>query len=291
MTELDVHTHLVPINAGRLQSIAGVQWTPGEQALVVDGHRVGMKQLFDAQRLLEWMDASGVRKALVSVPPPVYRQDLAEEAALEWVTYLNEELAAVCAKSDRLSPLFYLPTEHPRLLEKLLERAANGHFAGIAIAAGGHPAIDYSQAVYAPVWEWMQARGSFVFIHPGTCRDARLANFYLENLVGNPYETAVAATHLVMAGVPSRYPAIRFCLAHAGGMFTSIVGRLQKGFDTRRPGVDLSVEPPLQAARRFYSDCIAHHPSALRLAQDVFGVDKVLFGSDWPFPMGLDRPE
>jgi aminocarboxymuconate-semialdehyde decarboxylase len=36
-----------------------------------------------------------------------------------------------------------------------------------------------------------------------------------------------------------------------------------------------------------YADCIAHHPSALRLAQDIFGPDHVLFGSDWPFPMGL----
>ena len=120
------------------------------------------------------------------------------------------------------------------------------------------------------------------------CRDTRLAKFYLENLVGNPYETAVAAAHLVMAGVPSRFPRIRFCLAHAGGMFTTLVGRTQRGFDTLRPDVDLDVEPPLQAARRFYADCIAHHPATLRHAKEVLGEDKVLFGSDWPFPMGLD---
>jgi aminocarboxymuconate-semialdehyde decarboxylase len=136
----------------------------------------------------------------------------------------------------------------------------------------------------------MHGNASFVFIHPGACRDARLSNFYLENLLGNPVETGVAASHLVMAGVPSKYPGIRFCLAHAGGVFAGIVGRLQKGFDTKRPGVDLGVEQPLQAARRFWVDCIAHHPAQLRLAEEVFGADKVLFGSDWPFPMGLQRP-
>lgn len=289
-TELDVHTHLIPVNEARLSAIAGVQWLADDRALVIEGHRVGIKALFDPARLVDWLDANSVRRALVSIPPPAYRQDLDERAALEWVTYLNEELEAICSRSHgRLGALFYLPMEHPALLTPLLETAAAGHFEGVALAAGGHPTIDYSSPAYANAWEWMQARASFVFIHPGACRDERLSKFYLENLLGNPYETGVAAAHLTMAGVPSHYPAIRFCLAHAGGMFTGIVGRLQKGFDTNRPGVDVGVEPPLQAARRFYVDCIAHHPSALRLARDVFGDDKVLFGSDWPFPMGMER--
>jgi aminocarboxymuconate-semialdehyde decarboxylase len=181
--------------------------------------------------------------------------------------------------------------EHPALHERLLEREVAGTFAGFAVAAGGHPAIEYSRADYQPLWEALDDRASFVFVHPGACRDERLSMFYLENLVGNPYETAVAAAHLVMAGVPARFPGIRFCLAHAGGMFTSIVGRLQKGLDTARPDVDLSIEAPVQAARRFYVDCIAHHPTILRAARDLFGEDKVLFGSDWPFPMGLQKPE
>jgi aminocarboxymuconate-semialdehyde decarboxylase len=181
--------------------------------------------------------------------------------------------------------------EHPGLHQALLDLEASGRFAGFALAAGGHPAIEYSRSEHQPLWEALDRRTSFVFVHPGACRDERLSRFYLENLVGNPYETAVAAAHLVMAGVPSRYPAIRFCLAHAGGMFTSIVGRLQKGLDTSRPDVDPSMEPPLQAARRFYVDGIAHHPTTLRAARDLFGEDKVLFGSDWPFPMGLQKPE
>jgi len=133
----------------------------------------------------------------------------------------------------------------------------------------------------------MNDREMFGFIHPGTCQDCRLAAFYMENLVGNPYETGIAATHLVMAGVPARYPKIRFCLAHAGGTFPALVGRLQHGFETRRPGLNLSVEHPLKAARRFFADGIAHHPGTLKLAKEVLGSDHIFFGSDWPFPMGL----
>ena len=125
-------------------------------------------------------------------------------------------------------------------------------------------------------------------MHPAHCEDTRLAAFYLNNLIGNPMETGIAAAHLVMASVPSRYPDIRFCLAHAGGTFASLIGRMQRGLDTSRPGVNLEMEPPLQSARRFYVDCIAHHSGALELAKNVFGSSHVLYGSDWPFPMGLD---
>lgn len=292
MIELDVHAHLAPINAARLSGIPGVQWLAAEHALLVDGHRVGVRALFEPERLVAWMDQNSVRRALVSIPPPLCRQHLPEPESLAWVRYLNEEMLAICeASGGRLGAMFYLPLEHADSLPGLLQECGQGNFEGVALAAGGHPGVEYSQARYVPLWEWLDARGSFVFIHPGACADPRLARFYLENLVGNPYETGVAATHLVMAGIPARYPRIRFCLAHAGGMFTGLVGRLQRGFDTSRPGVDIALEPPIQAARRFYGDCIAHHPSGLRMAKDILGEDKILFGSDWPFPMGLERPD
>jgi aminocarboxymuconate-semialdehyde decarboxylase len=290
MIDLDVHTHLIPVNAERLTGIPGVRWLPEEQAMVIDGHRVGIKSLFQPQKLIDWMDRRGVQRALVSVPPPTYRQDLPPSDSLAWVNYLNEELLAIASASNgRLGALYYLPLEHPGLIEPLLE-SFDARFEGIALAAGGHPDIVYSEAHYQPLWQWLEARKSFVFMHPGACGDARLAPFYLENLVGNPYETGVAAAHLVMAGIPSRYPGIRFCLAHAGGVFPMLCGRMEQGFTTSRPGVDLEQERPLQAARRFWADCIAHHPGALRLAREVMGEDKVVFGSDWPFPMGIDDP-
>jgi aminocarboxymuconate-semialdehyde decarboxylase len=286
--DLDVHAHLAPVNPASVAQIDGVQWLPQEKALVVDGHRVGIKALFEPQSLVTWMDRNAVRRALVSIPPPLYRQHLSRDAAAAWARCLNQELLAICGASHgRLEALFHLPMEHPGLLPELLQEATG--FAGVALAAGGHPAIEYSHPHYAPLWEWLDARSSFVFIHPGTCQDCRLAQFYMENLVGNPYETGVAATHLIMAGVPSRYPRIRFCLAHAGGVFPALVGRLQRGFDTARPGVNVTVEHPLQAARRFYADGIAHHPAALALAKEVLGADHILFGSDWPFPMGLEQ--
>ena len=111
-----------------------------------------------------------------------------------------------------------------------------------------------------------------------------------ENLVGNPYETAVAAAHLVLGGVCERFARIRFCLAHAGGALPMLAGRLQHGYATDRPGIDKTLAPPTEILRRFLVDCIAHDPKALELAAAVVGERHVLFGSDWPFPMGLPDP-
>ena len=289
MIDVDVHAHLAPIDAGRLAAMAGVEWSPADQRLVLDGHVIGMKDLFFPERLLAWMDAQGIRRSLVSIPPPLYRQGLSLDDARVWTRYVNEALLdTVRRHPGRLEALFYVPLEHPELVDELMPAYRAGAYAGVALAAGGHPGIVYSRAEYHRLWAVLNECKSFVFIHPGACDDPRLAPFYLENLVGNPYETGVAASHMVMAGIPGKYADIRFCLAHAGGVFPCLCGRLQRGFLTRRPGVDVDgVEMPLQAARRFYVDGIAHDEAALALAKDIFGEDHVLYGSDWPFPMGL----
>lgn len=289
MIDVDVHTHLAPINSAKLGELAGVQWDEASKRLSLDGHIVGVKDLFFPDRLVAWLDQNHIQRALVSIPPPLYRQGLSQDDAWAWTNYVNETLLEVIDDyKGRLEALFYVPLEHPALIEPLMGAFKGDKYSGIALAAGGNPRIVYSDDAYRPLWKTLDQRKSFVFIHPGTCSDPRLAAFYLENLVGNPYETAVAASHLIMAGIPKTYSGIKFCLAHAGGVFPCLCGRLERGFLTDRPGIDTAnIEPPLQAARRFYVDRIAHSDAALELAKEIFGADKILYGSDWPFPMGL----
>lgn len=284
---LDVHTHLAPVGPA-LVGMPGVDWDAQKELLALDGHKVGIKDLFHVERLIARMDRHGVARSLVSIPPPLYRQGLTADACLAWVQYANGALRDLAASNpSRLGALFHLPLEHPSLFAPLLVLYDAGGFDGVSLAAGGHPDILFSDPKFDSLWQYLDAKGAFVFLHPGTCADPRLAQFYLENLVGNPVETGVAAAHLIMAGVPSRYPRIRFTLAHAGGIFTTLIGRLERGFETTRPGVDMAVERPLQAARRFHVDNIAHHAGLLELAGKMVGEDHVLYGSDWPFPMGL----
>ncbi|VVD74853.1 aminocarboxymuconate-semialdehyde decarboxylase [Pandoraea iniqua] len=285
---LDVHAHLAPIEPSRLLGIDGVRWDASQRKLDVDGHIVGIGALFSPESLIAWMDEQGIERAWVSIPPPLYRAHLPEEGARVWCRYVNDALADVCAKHEsRLAALVHLPLEHPELAHEIA--AANTRETRYAAAAGGYDGT-LSDDAYAPLWRVLDRQGAFVFLHPGHCCDTRLANFYLENLMGNPVETAVAASHLVFGGVAARHPKIRFCLAHGGGATAMLAGRYERGYRTARPGVDTSLPTPRTTLGRFYVDSIVHDPQALALSASVFGQDHVLFGSDWPFPMGLLTP-
>ena len=69
-----------------------------------------------------------------------------------------------------------------------------------------------------------------------------------------------------------------------------VAGRWERGFVTARPGVDVAGPAPAGQLRNVHVDCICHSEPAAILAEETFGRDKVVFGSDWPFPMGLIEP-
>ena len=287
---LDIHTHLVPTGPD-LTAFEGVAWQAEQERLVIDGHVVGLKSLFRPADLLAWMDRHRVARAWVSAPPPSYRPGLPVQEAARWIAFLNDGLATIVAGApDRLSMLRHLPVEHPALAASVAATASTPGMAGFAMASGPAAGAGLSDPSYRPLWQALDAAGAFLLIHPGESDDPRLAPFYLGNLVGNPVETGIAAAHLVLGGVLARHPRLRVCLAHAGGITPGIAGRLQRGFDTARPGLDPALPPPREQMRRVWIDCMAHDPAGYALAVATHGEAHVLFGSDWPFPMGLPDP-
>jgi aminocarboxymuconate-semialdehyde decarboxylase len=289
---LDVHAHLVPVLPERLGAFDGVAWDAGKGVLSVDGHPIGMKPLYDPAALLRWMDEQGVGHVWISAPPPTYRQQLRGAAARAWADYLNDGLARIAAASGgRLSALVHLPTEAPEVAAAIAaETIARGHLL-FAMPCGTGDERTLGDAEFEPLWQALGDAGAFVFFHPGECADGRLSAFYLTNLLGNPYESTVAIAHLVLSGVLERHPGLQTCFAHGGGLTASVAGRWQRGHATARPGLDTTREPPAQGLRRIMVDCICHGDTALQLVEETFGADHVVFGSDWPFPMGLVEPQ
>ena len=288
---LDVHAHLVPVQPERVAAFPGVAFDSAKRTLSIDGHEIVVAALYKPAALIAWMDQNAVECAFVSAPPPTYRDHLRGEAAELWSAYLTEGLASLVEPwPDRLSVLAHLPSTDPAAAQRAAAKAVTTGFRRFSLPAGGAAAPALSDAAYDPLWAILNEAEAFVFVHPGECCDGRLSAFYLSNLLGNPYETTVAIAHLVFGGIVERFSKIRFCFAHGGGATAMLAGRFERGFATKRPGIDTSSSAPRALLKRLCVDCIVHDGAALETAEAVFGADKILFGSDWPFPMGLTEP-
>jgi aminocarboxymuconate-semialdehyde decarboxylase len=251
----------------------------------VQGELPGFAPLYDPGLLDRALSERGVDVGCVSIPPPLYRQALPLEDALLWTQAVNDSLEELAQSSGgRIRCLAHLPIEHPTVARSEASARGGPHWAGFAIASHA-PRVTLADAELRSLWEVLDERRAFVFVHPGDPEDARLDRWYLANLLGNPYETGLAAAQLVFGGVIASFERIRFCLAHAGGVTAALAGRWQQGFETERPGVPRE-HAPRTLLRRLYVDCVAFSDLYLELAAAVFGAEHVLLGSDWPFPMG-----
>lgn len=288
---LDVHAHVIPLRHEDIAGLDGIAWTP-QNLIRVDGQELPLRKLYDPDALVAWMDEQGIAQAWISVPPTLYRLQLDAAAAHEWAQAVNAALLRVAALHPaRLSALLYLPVAHPEVAADMARAAIAAGHRRFAMAGGSaQRALVLSDAAYEPLWEVLSAAQAFLFLHPSRGCDPRLDPFYLQNLLGNPCENALSAAHLAMGGVLERHTGITFCLAHGGGAAAAAVGRLQRGQDTERPGAYLGGWKVREAFRRLCVDCIAHDRDTLELAARVHGADHVLFGSDWPFAMGIPEP-
>ena len=286
---VDVHTHLAPKFSRDYLPDSGFKVGERGQA-VINGDEVGPSDLYQPEELLKYLDEQNLDQALVSVPPPFFRQGMSSVYQAAWVTAVNEGIFAACAVSERLKPLLYLPLDAPALAIEMLRifkvRQAVSGWTG---AAGGG-SIPLDDAAFLELWQMLSADGRPLVLHPGSSLDGRLQAHYLHNLLGNPIETGVAVAQLIFGGVLEDHPKLKILLVHCGGVVPSVAGRWQRGIDTARPGVKRQLSPVMETLKRVYVDCLTHDSANVDLARHVFGDSQLLLGSDWPFPMGLEDP-
>ena len=289
----DVHTHVIP-------PIVGDWAAKGEWGLsLADGKLVNgysatpLGRLGRPDLLIEWIESQSLAGAVVSVPPPVFQIDASDiDRQYEWAYALNDALAQACAvDTNRLRPLALLPLLDAEKSAELVNSHQFGPqgFAGIVIGTdSGQLAL--SAPELEPVWRALTDPHIPIFIHPSTCPDPRLSDFYLANLLGNPVETAIAVAHLIFGGVMERFsPTV--VLAHGGGVSSALIGRWQQGFDTKRPGIPELQESPAQSLRKFFVDGLVYDEETLEFTIAQFGPDQLLLGSDWPFPIAASSSE
>lgn len=244
----------------------------------------------DLDARLAAMDEQGVEVHALSLSQPmVYWADGAVAQRLS-ETY-NDALAQAHQRNpSRFVGLATLPMHEPSLALKEVERAAElpgirGFY--IATQIRGK---DLSDAALLPVFERIESTGLPLFLHPvEVIGHQRLGAYYLTNLLGNPFESAIAAAHLIFGGVLDRLPKLVVCLPHSGGAFPWLVGRLNRGWE-KRADLKHIKQSPLDYLRRFYYDTVGYSDHVLEYLVEVIGADRVLMGSDYCFPIAYERP-
>ncbi len=295
---IDIHAHFYPAELIALWKAEGPRC--GGEVGEVDGKPVLKAGPVQAGPLvprftsldarIEAMDEQGVAVHALSLSlPMVYWADAPLAQKLS-EAYNDAAAAAHRRHPDRLVSLAMLPMNYPEAAARELERAR-----GLPGTRGVYMATvitgrELSDPMFFPVYEAIEAAGLPVFLHPNTViAPERLKAHYLQNLLGNPFETAIAAAHLIFGGVLDRFPKLTVCLPHAGGAFPYLVGRLTRGWE-KRPELAHHKTSPLQYLRRFYYDTISYHGPALDYLKGLVGADRIMMGSDYCFPIALERP-
>ena len=94
----------------------------------------------------------------------------------------------------------------------------------------------------------------------------------------------------VFGGVMDACPHLKICLAHGGGYTCFGIGRMDRGWQVRSEARVNIPRPPSTYLNKFYYDCLTHSEVALRMLIDTAGIDRVIFGTDWPADMAIDWP-
>jgi len=132
-----------------------------------------------------------------------------------------------------------------------------------------------------PVYAECEALGLPIPLHPlYPCGIERMGEFFMRNLLGNPYEAGIAACSLVLGSVMDAFPKLTVMLPHAGGPFPWLIGRIDYRIKVR---AELQHMKRLASKylRHFYYDTVTHQPQILRYPIEFIGADRIMLGSDY----------
>jgi aminocarboxymuconate-semialdehyde decarboxylase len=292
----DLHAHVIVPDITR-DAAPSEDWRPrvyredGAQVVELGGRpiRSAPAEFVDADRIIEAQEAAGIERTVLSPWVPLLFYEVEPEEGLRRCRIQNDALAAlVRARPERVAALGGVPLQEPELAASELERLmARGELVGVEVAASVRGAY-LGDDRFERFWAAAERTGALVFVHPTTrgFDVPALGDYYLWNSVGNPFETTIAAAHLVMAGVFERHPRLRMVLAHGGGALLALRGRLRHAHTFQPQARARLAESPEESIRRFCFDTVTHDTELLRALIAFAGPERVLLGSDYPFDMG-----
>jgi len=253
---------------------------PGDFNVAVRGHR-------DIDYRQSVVEKEGVDTQIVTFTTPGTHVEEPKRAA-RFATMVNDAFGKIKKeRGPRFTSLATLPLNDVPASVAELSRAMNTHGFPGAMVFSNVNGVALADPRFDPLWAEANKLHAVIHIHPTDPVGVEaMQDYWLMPLVGFLFDTTLAAAKLVFAGVPERYPNIKWVLSHLGGAIPYLAERLDRGFEAF-PDCRADIQKkPSEYLRRFYFDTVNFDPMAVRLAVDFAGAGQILAGSDYPHQIG-----
>jgi aminocarboxymuconate-semialdehyde decarboxylase len=297
---IDIHSHFFPRLSRAEARRYGGQWPwlreEGDGCgCIMQGDkefRPVREVLWDPAVRLAELARHGIDRQIISATPILFGYGADVSEAAEAAERINDLALEFCAAGpSRLKALCQVPLQDLRRSCDELDRSmARGH---VGVQIGNHVGdrdLDDGQLI-----EFLQHCGDVgapVLVHPWDMFGReRMDRYMLQWLVGMPAETQLSILYLILSGAFERLPPdLKICFAHGGGSFAYLLGRVDNAWERRDIVRRDCPRRPSCYVDRFMTDSIVFDEQALSLLIGTMGVERVMFGTDHPFPLGEQTP-
>jgi aminocarboxymuconate-semialdehyde decarboxylase len=242
------------------------------------------KPLSDIPGRLAWMRAQGIDRQVCGGWVDMFGYELPAAEGEAWSRLINEAmLAAKTSQPVAFVPLATVPLQDGARAAAVLKSAIAVGFPGAMIGTLPHGVGSVLDAADLDVfWAAADDLGAAIHIHPSfDAGDSRTYDFGLQNGVGRITDAMVAVARLICSGHIARYRNVKFIAPMGSVGLPFLAGRLRRNFEVT-PGIG----DPIDALARIYTDTVLHDPRVLRFVIEIVGADRIMMGSDSPFPIG-----
>ena len=294
-TTIDIHSHVAIPQAGAfvkphldMSSIPLAHFADAETKALSQKQEEDIRSRITGydERLAD-LDKMGIDFQLVMPPPNQCFYTVPLDIAVQGSRMVNDGLAEyVARKPDRFVALGTVPLMNGGEAANELERCMKSlGMKGVEILTNV-AGKELSEPDFAPFWQKAEELGALVVIHPNGFTDAkRFTRFYFNNVIGNPLETTIALHYLIFDGVLERHPNLKILAVHGGGYLPAYSGRIDHAWGARSDSHGDLPHPPTSYLKKIYFDTVVFTPHQLAELVRLFGTDRIIMGTDYPFDM------
>src|SRR6202167_6049525 len=294
---IDIHNHFFPAAWPDLaERYATPNWPwikhtePGKADIMVGERffRHIYSACWDPEVRLEEMNRDSVEVQVISATPVLFAYDRPVEHALDCARLFNDAALEICGRGKgRLKSLCQVPLQDTDAACAELSRSMRAGHLGVQIGNHvGEKNLDDPGIV--TFLHHCADEGAAVLVHPWDMMgQTRMPNYMMPWTVGMPAETQLSVVALILSGAFDKLPEnLRICFAHGGGSFAFLLGRLENAWHHHPAAHGVCQLPPSQYLNRFHVDSAVFDNRALHFLVGTMGADRVMLGSDYPFPLG-----